>query len=216
MKKLINQVDDIVSEALQGMLVAHPDLIEINPSFPVAGDWGMPEIHYGSRLHEDLVIRVRPSDGDSWVGYFATETRGLHAGVYAGPNPQQLLVATGLDAYLVQVDRPSNAHELEVHPITAVARPEGTYLLVIGSFNELAAVDAVGLLYSDGWSDDVRFVLRTRDRRNKAIATSGDRLNAAPLRSPLIQDPAKRGYLYSQVAVLDHRSRPDGGDELVF
>ena len=30
MKKLINQVDDVVSEALQGMLVAHPDLIEIN------------------------------------------------------------------------------------------------------------------------------------------------------------------------------------------
>jgi dihydroxyacetone kinase-like protein len=29
-KKLINQVDDVVSEALQGMLVAHPDLIEIN------------------------------------------------------------------------------------------------------------------------------------------------------------------------------------------
>ncbi|MDQ6742985.1 MAG: dihydroxyacetone kinase subunit DhaK [Candidatus Dormibacteraeota bacterium] len=30
MKKLINQVDDIVTEALEGMLVAHPDLIEIN------------------------------------------------------------------------------------------------------------------------------------------------------------------------------------------
>jgi dihydroxyacetone kinase-like protein len=29
-KKLINQVDDVVSEALEGMLVAHPDLIEIN------------------------------------------------------------------------------------------------------------------------------------------------------------------------------------------
>ena len=30
MKKLINQVDDVVSEALQGMQIAHPDLIEIN------------------------------------------------------------------------------------------------------------------------------------------------------------------------------------------
>jgi phosphoenolpyruvate---glycerone phosphotransferase subunit DhaK len=29
-KKLINQVDDVVGEALQGMLVAHPDLIEVN------------------------------------------------------------------------------------------------------------------------------------------------------------------------------------------
>src|SRR5215472_9888867 len=29
-KKLINQVDDIVVEALQGMAAAHPDLIEIN------------------------------------------------------------------------------------------------------------------------------------------------------------------------------------------
>src|SRR5271165_2013362 len=76
--------------------------------------------------------------------------------------------------------------------------------------------DAIRLVYSDGWSDNVRFVLRTRDRRYKAIATSGDRLNAAPLRPPLIQDPAKRGYLDSQVAVLDHRSRPNGSDELVF
>src|SRR5207237_8282506 len=29
-KKLINQVDDIVVEALQGMAAAHPDLVEIN------------------------------------------------------------------------------------------------------------------------------------------------------------------------------------------
>ena len=32
MKKLINQVDDVVSEAMQGMLAAHPDLLEINLS----------------------------------------------------------------------------------------------------------------------------------------------------------------------------------------
>src|SRR5207253_117819 len=30
MKKLINQVDDIVAEALQGMAAAHPDLVEIH------------------------------------------------------------------------------------------------------------------------------------------------------------------------------------------
>ncbi len=30
MKKLINAVDDVVTEALQGMQAAHPDLIEIH------------------------------------------------------------------------------------------------------------------------------------------------------------------------------------------
>ena len=30
MKKLINKVDDIVAEALQGMAAAHPDLVEIH------------------------------------------------------------------------------------------------------------------------------------------------------------------------------------------
>ena len=30
MKKLINEIDNIVTEAVQGMLVAHPDLLEIN------------------------------------------------------------------------------------------------------------------------------------------------------------------------------------------
>jgi dihydroxyacetone kinase-like protein len=39
-KKLINQVDDVVAEALQGMQVAHPDLIEINlePKYVVRKD----------------------------------------------------------------------------------------------------------------------------------------------------------------------------------
>src|ERR1700730_14073687 len=45
MKKLINQVDDVVAEALQGMAIAHSDLLEVNlePKYivrrgaPVAG-----------------------------------------------------------------------------------------------------------------------------------------------------------------------------------
>jgi len=55
-----------------------------------------------------------------------------------------------------------------------------------------------------------------RHRCNEAVAAPGDRLDAASLRSPAIEDAAKRRDLDGQIVVLDHRSRPDGGHDLVF
>src|ERR1700737_4875610 len=55
-----------------------------------------------------------------------------------------------------------------------------------------------------------------RYRCDEAIAAAGDRLDAASLRSPLIENAAKRQDLDREVAVLDHHSRPDSGDNLAL
>src|SRR6516165_1725942 len=51
-------------------------------------------------------------------------------------------------------------------------------------------------------------------RHEKAVAAPGDGLDAAALRSPVIEDPAKRRDLHAQIAVLYHSRWPDGSDDL--
>ena len=53
-----------------------------------------------------------------------------------------------------------------------------------------------------------------RHRRGKAVAAPGNGLDAAPLCSPFVKNPAKCGDLHVQIAVFDGRPRPDRGDEL--
>jgi hypothetical protein len=120
-------------------------VVVVNPEFPPSGNWGVPEIRVGGDSAETVVIKVIPPTAEPWVGFFACESRGLLVGVYDCPNPEHLLVVTGIDAYLVRVNQPHDMQELPVHPVTAVDRPSGTDLVVVGSFTELAAIDSLGL-----------------------------------------------------------------------
>ncbi len=131
--------------------------VEVNPTFPASGEWGLTEVRVGASSPDTLAIKVSPHEGHPWVGFFACDRRGLLVGVYACPNPEDLVVVTGTEAYLVRVSRPHELNELPIHPITAAGRPEGTDVLVVGSFGELAAIDAVGLLWvSEGlFMDDL-------------------------------------------------------------
>jgi hypothetical protein len=126
----------------------HPSYeVVVNPEFPPSGNWGVPEIRVGSDSAETLVIKVMPFAAEPWVGFFACESRGLLVGLYGCPNPENLLVVTGIEAYLLRVNQPHDMQELPIHPITAADRPSGTDLVVVGSFTELAALDALGLLW---------------------------------------------------------------------
>jgi hypothetical protein len=121
--------------------------VEVDPEFPASGGWGLTEIRVGGSSPETIAIKVSPNKGEPWIRFFACDERGLPVGVYACPHPEHLLVVTGLDAYLVSVSQPHDFVELPIHPITATARPDGTDLIVVGSFTELAAIDKVGLLW---------------------------------------------------------------------
>ena len=121
--------------------------VEVDPAFPPSGDWEMTEIRVGRNSSDTLTFKVSPAQGKAWVGFFGCDGRGLLVGLFACPNPEDLLVVTGLDAYQMHVGRPHELRELPVHPVTTAGRPEGTDLLVVGSFTDLAAIDAVGLLW---------------------------------------------------------------------
>jgi len=135
--------------------------IDVDPELPAAGVWGAPAFRFGSRSGRTLTIRIRPSLAEPWVASFALETsERLLNGLYACPNPDQLLVATGADAYLVSVGEPGRVEDLPIRPVVAVRRAPDTDLLVIGSFTNLAAVDEIGLRWVTDrlFLDDLDFV----------------------------------------------------------
>jgi len=53
-------------------------------------------------------------------------------------------------------------------------------------------------------------------RRHKAIAASGDGLNAASFRPPLVEHATEGGDLDRHIRILDHRPSPDGRYDLLF
>ena len=59
------------------------------------------------------------------MAFFGTERRGLLAGGFGCPNPQHLLLCTGMEAFLIDVTAPDHVAELGVVPITAVIHPRG-------------------------------------------------------------------------------------------
>jgi hypothetical protein len=142
--------------------------IDINPEYPAAGAWGIPEFRLGSPRHgsfrsgeETLTIRIRPSGASPWVASFAVlASVGLVRGLFACPNANHLVVAVGTNAYLIDVTQPGNADDLPVGPVVDVQRPSDTDLLVIGSFTNLAAVDDDGLRWVTGqlFQDDLDLV----------------------------------------------------------
>jgi hypothetical protein len=120
--------------------------VEVDPEFPPSGDWGAPEFRFGHRSGKTLAIRIHPLHAAPWVASFALETRGrLINGLYGCPNPEQLLVVTGTDSYLIQVTEPGSVDDVPVWPVLVVRRLPATDLVVIGSFTNLAAIDEFGL-----------------------------------------------------------------------
>jgi hypothetical protein len=132
-----------------------------------------------------------------WVASFAVGGNGHYLnGLFACPNPEQLLVAAGIDAYLIQVRRPGDADDLPISPVLHVHRPSGTDLLVVGSFTNLAAVDEIGLRWVTGqlFIDDLELIegppgkIYVRGAVN-SIPSPPELLIIDPSRGELIEGP---------------------------
>jgi hypothetical protein len=150
--------DDTVTISFTDFGFAASYQIDINPEYPTKGGWGMPTFRFGG-MSKALSVRIRPSRAKSWVASFALEADYL-VGLFACPNPDQLLVAVGIDAYLVDATRPGDADDLPIRPVIHVQRPSRTDLLVVGSFTNLAAIDRSGLRWISGrlFIDDLELV----------------------------------------------------------
>jgi dihydroxyacetone kinase-like protein len=146
-KKLINQVDDVVSEALQGMLVAHPDLIEINlePKYvvrkgaPIQGKVAL--VSGGGSGHE-------PMHG-GFVG------RGMLDGACAGevftsPTPDQIYECTkrvGGEAGVVHIVKNYTGDVLNFEMAAELAQGEGIEVRSVVIDDDVAVQDS---LYTAG------------------------------------------------------------------
>src|ERR1700736_1693740 len=147
MKKLINQVDDVVAEALQGMAVAHSDLLEVNlePKYvvrkgaPVSGKVAL--VSGGGSGHE-------PMHG-GFVG------RGMLDGACAGevftsPTPDQIYESTkrvGGEAGVVHIVKNYTGDVLNFEMAAELAQGEGIEVRSVVINDDVAVQDS---LYTAG------------------------------------------------------------------
>jgi hypothetical protein len=171
--------------------------VDINPESPAAGEWGVPSFQFGGRSKDSLTIGIRPHLTKPWVASFAVGGNGHYVnGLFACPNPEQLFVAAGTDAYLIQVRRPGHADDLPISPVIDVQRPSEMDLLVVGSFTNLAAVDGSGLRWVTGqlFVDDLELVegppgrIYVRGSVN-SVPSAPELLVIDPSRGELIEGP---------------------------
>jgi phosphoenolpyruvate---glycerone phosphotransferase subunit DhaK len=146
-KKLINQVDDVVSEALQGMLVAHPDLIEINlePKYvvrkgaPIQGKVAL--VSGGGSGHE-------PMHG-GFVGHGMLD--GACAGeVFTSPTPDQIYECTkrvGGEKGVVHIVKNYTGDVLNFEMAAELAQGEGIEVQSVVINDDVAVQDS---LYTAG------------------------------------------------------------------
>jgi hypothetical protein len=123
----------------------HSYRVEVNPEYPSTGPWPFPNFEFGAKGRDTVTVKVSPHSRGPWVASFALENRGVIAGIYSCPNPSHVLVATGQDAYLLDANDASLAELLPIHPVTVIARPTETDLVLIGSHTDAAVLDASGL-----------------------------------------------------------------------
>ena len=87
--------------------------VEINPEFPGDGKWESPIYGFGrdgvlmevfeSRWGESHIAKVQPSVDPEWVGMFAAGGLGDFSGVFATPDPDQLILVASCLANLFNV-----------------------------------------------------------------------------------------------------------------
>jgi hypothetical protein len=171
--------------------------VDINPESPAAGGWEVPNFLFGARSNDTMTVRISPHLAKPWVASFAVGGNGHYVdGLFACPNPEQLLVAAGTEAYLINVRRPGHADDLPISPVLHVQRPSGMDLLVVGSFTNLAAVDDNGLRWVTGrlFIDDLEFIegppgkIYVRGSVN-SIPSAPELLIIDPSRGELIEGP---------------------------
>lgn len=113
---------------------------------------------------DDLVLRIIPKLGESWVGAFASGEYEVppaaQTAVVNWPDPQMLGVVHGGAGYAAPVHAPSTGFRIPLFPITVVYPVSAHGLVIFGDFTELVAYDGPEIAWRSGrlvW-DDLRIV----------------------------------------------------------
>ena len=147
MKKLINQVDDVVAEALQGMAAAHPDLVEVHlgPDYvvrkgaPAAGRVAL--VSGGGSGHEPM------HGGFVGLGMLAGACPGA---VFTSPTPDQIYECTRRvsgDAGVVHIVKNYTGDVLNFEMAAELAHADGIEVESVVIDDDVAVQDS---LYTAG------------------------------------------------------------------
>jgi hypothetical protein len=94
-----------------------------------------------------LLLDVKPAIGASFLATCALGFRdpSLPSGVFACPNPDDLLAVAGGYAYLVNTQAPEHSLHLPLRPATQILPAPAANLILLAGFHNIIAVDANGL-----------------------------------------------------------------------
>lgn len=116
-------------------------------------------------IGRDVLLEVRPVEGEPWVGHFIGGSEGLSA-VLPTPNSNVVCVVVDGQGYWVPVDDPRGYSVIDVVPIKRAIVIEKKHLMIFVSFTRLAAYSEGGFSWATNhlsW-DGLEIKLITDDR----------------------------------------------------
>jgi hypothetical protein len=180
----------------------------VDPEFPGTGSWGCATFEFPrtdasgqpfrSPWGAPLVVRVEPDPGEEWVGFFRAGGIGGLTGAFGCPSLNQICVSTAGQAYLVNVETPTDYQSLSFYPVLKIQRVPDADLVLLTSFISIVALDPHGPLWITDrlCLDDLEIVAAS----SSAILCSGSWLGN-PERFTV--DPASGSVVSGPVFVKD-------------
>lgn len=132
--------------------LAFPHSYEVQEfgEIPATGRLTIPQIFFpspkGRPEHDGLWLKVKGSNGKTWVGIFAFgySSPPAFSRILSSPDPDRLCVISRGAAYLVKADEPEVWEEIPLVPVLDVRPIPENNLVVFADFIRLAAYDSQG------------------------------------------------------------------------
>ena len=93
-----------------------------------------------------LVVRVRPGEGDAWIGVFETAYYDFSV-VTSAPSDSCVTVVARGAGYVVPVNAPERFWPCPFEPVTSLLVSTDRSLVVLGGFSDVAAYSEGGLVW---------------------------------------------------------------------
>jgi hypothetical protein len=98
--------------------------------------------------HDGLLVRVRPQQGNPWMGVFAFGFGSkFPTGVFTCPDSLSLCVVAAGSGYIVRVDSPESGEPVRCAPVTDIRPMEERQLLLFADFTRLVAYGRNGVAW---------------------------------------------------------------------
>lgn len=97
--------------------------------------------------HDGLLVKVRPVDGEAWLGTFAfghSSPRGI-SGIFSTPDPQRICVVSRGAGYLVNIALPTDWELVSADPIMDARPILAQGIIVFADWTDLVAYGADGM-----------------------------------------------------------------------